>query len=105
MAVVKEPRAKPGTKAEAAHKTALAALGCMACRRLFPHLPPGSVELHHLRGNGWGKGDYLTLIPLCPEHHRGDMGVHGLGVKAFPKQYGFDQADMLADALALTLEK
>lgn len=89
------------TKAEAAHKSALAELGCMVCRRLYPHLSPGPVELHHLRSGGWGKGDYMTLIPLCVEHHRGNTGVHGLGTKGFPKEYGFDQADMLADALAL----
>jgi hypothetical protein len=92
------------TKDEKAHKTALAELGCMACRRLFPGIEPGPVELHHLRSGGWGKGDFMTLIPLCVEHHRGDTGVHGLGTKGFPKCYGFDQADMLADALAL-LEK
>ncbi len=89
------------TKAEAAHKAALAELGCMACRRLFPGIEPGPVELHHFRGGGWGKGDYMTLFGLCVEHHRGDTGVHGLGTKGFPKRYGFDQSDMLADALAL----
>jgi hypothetical protein len=100
-AVPKAERAKAGTRAEAEHKAALAALGCMACRRIYGPHAPGPVELHHLRGGGWGKGDYLTLIPLCVEHHRGDSGVHGLGVKGFPKQYGFDQADLLDDALAL----
>jgi hypothetical protein len=92
------------TKDERAHKAALVELGCMACRRLFPGIAPGPVELHHLRSGGWGKGDYMTLMPLCPEHHRGNTGVHGLGTKGFAKNYGFDQADMLADALRL-LEK
>jgi hypothetical protein len=90
-----------GGKAEAAHKTKLAGLGCMVCRRLFPFLAPGPVQLHHLRADGWGKGDYLTLIPLCPEHHTGDTGVHGLGTKGFAKHYGFDQAELLMDALTL----
>jgi hypothetical protein len=93
------------TKDEKAHKAALSELGCMACRRLFPHLEPGPVELHHLRSGGWGKGDYTTLIPLCVEHHRGNAGVHGMGTKAFPKRYGFDQADMLMDALSLLKER
>lgn len=89
------------TKAELAHKAKLAEMGCMACRRLFPDLEPGPVELHHLRENGWGRGGYLTLIPLCVEHHRGNTGVHGLGTRGFVKHYGFTQADLLRDALDL----
>ena len=98
------------TKAEAAHKAALVALGCVACRRIHgPHVP-GEVHLHHLRTGGWGKGDYLTLIPLCFEHHQGRHGIHEMGTKAFDRHYGdrgiypnaFTQADLLADALELT---
>ena len=99
------------TKTEAAHKAALVALGCMACRRIHgPHVP-GDVQLHHLRTGGWGRGDYLTLIPLCVEHHTGQFGIHGMGTKAFDRHYGdtkiygdraFTQADLLADALELT---
>jgi len=25
------------------------------------------------------------ILPLCPEHHRGNTGVHGLGAKGFEK--------------------
>lgn len=96
------PKREPSSrKAEQAHKSKLAELGCMVCRRLYPHLAPGPVELHHLREGGWGKGGYLTLMPLCVEHHRGDTGVHGLGTRGFVKFYGFTQADLLRDALAL----
>ena len=89
------------TQDERTHKDRLAALGCMACRRLYGPHEPASVELHHYRGGGWGKGDYMTLIPLCPEHHRGRQGVHGLGVKGFDKVYPFTQRDLLNDALEL----
>ena len=88
------------TRAERIHKDRLASLGCMACRRIHGPHNPGPVELHHLRTGGWGKGDYLTPIPLCTEHHRGQTGVHGLGTRGFAKHYGFDQADLLADALS-----
>lgn len=89
------------TKDEREHKGRLAELGCMACRRIHgPHVP-GPVELHHLRTGGWGKGDYRTLIPLCVEHHRGRTGVHGLGTKGFARHHGFDQQDLLDDALRL----
>lgn len=73
----------------------------MVCRRIYG-INHGEVELHHLRkGMGWGKGDYTTLIPLCPEHHRGNSGVHGLGTKGFPKRYGFTEENLLEDALEL----
>lgn len=89
------------TKEERVHKERLAGLGCMACLRIHGPHEPGPVELHHLRTGGWGKGDHRTLIPLCVEHHRGATGVHGLGTKAFPRHHGFDQQDLLADALRL----
>lgn len=89
------------TKEEKDHKQKLARLGCMVCRRIYG-INHGEVELHHLRkGMGWGKGDYTTLIPLCPEHHRGNSGVHGLGTKGFPKRYGFTEENLLEDALEL----
>ncbi len=89
------------TNDERRHKDALAQIGCMVCRRIHGPHEPGPVELHHLRTGGWGKGGYLTLIPLCYEHHRGASGVHGLGTKGFAKHYGFTQADLLRDALQL----
>lgn len=86
--------------AEKEHKTKVARLGCIVCRRLFKNLEliDSPVELHHIRGGrGWGKGDYTTLIPLCVSHHRGDIGVHGLGTKGFVKRYGFTEQDLLKD--------
>ena len=43
----------------------------------------------------------MTLIPICYPHHQGALGVHGLGTKGFAKHYGFDQQDLLDDALRL----
>ncbi len=48
-----------------------------------------------LRSSDW------DVIPLCPEHHRGKTGVHGLGTRGFAKHHGFDEADLLADVRAL----
>lgn len=89
------------TKAELVHKERLAQLGCMACRRIHGPHDPGPVELHHLRTGGWGKDGFMTLIPLCVFHHRGNQGVHGLGTKGFEKYHGFSQQDLLDDALGL----
>lgn len=85
--------------AEIIHKGKLAQLGCALCHHLHGDHDPGPVELHHLREGGWGKGDYKTLIPLCVNHHRGNLGVHGLGTKGFVKYYGVTQQELLAWAL------
>lgn len=100
ITVPKTERAAGGVL-EQFHKSRLVDLGCMCCAMALGVTTPG-VELHHRRaGQGWGKGDWMTLIPLCPEHHRGATGVHGLGTKGFPKHYGFTEQDMLDKALQL----
>jgi hypothetical protein len=43
----------------------------------------------------------MEVIPLCPEHHRGNTGIHGLGTKGFPKYWGYDEDDLLADVAKL----
>ncbi|AVQ81671.1 Ref family recombination enhancement nuclease [Variovorax sp. PMC12] len=92
---------RAGGVAEQQHKARLAGLGCMCCQMALNVFTP-DIELHHLRaGQGWGKGDWMTLMPLCVEHHRGASGVHGLGTKGFPKHYGFTEQDMLDRALQL----
>lgn len=83
------------TKAEKQHKQRVSELGCSVCMHIFGNHPPGEVELHHLRSGGWGKGDYKTLMPLCYEHHRGQFGIHGMGTKAFEKNYGITQQELL----------
>jgi Recombination enhancement, RecA-dependent nuclease len=87
------------TKAELIHKGKLAEIGCMICR--MNGINDGPVELHHLRSGGWGKGDYKTLIPLCVEHHRGNTGIHGMGTKAFEREYGVTQTELLNKAKGL----
>lgn len=85
------------TLAEKKHMGRVAELGCSVCRRMgYPGTP---AELHHPRsGVGMGKrSSHYDVIPLCPEHHRGKTGVHGLGTKGFPKHWGFTEQDLLAD--------
>lgn len=88
------------TKDEKHHLSLVAELGCAVCRRLgYPGTP---AEIHHLRaGQGWGRSSHYDAIPLCPEHHRGKTGVHGLGTKGFPKHYGFTEQDLLEDVRCL----
>ena len=85
------------TLAEKKHMSRVAELGCIVCKRMgYPGTPS---ELHHPRsGVGMGKrSSHYDVIPLCPEHHRGKTGVHGLGTKGFPKHWGFTEEDLLAD--------
>ncbi len=74
----------------------VAALGCILCNQLGYEDTP--AEVHHLReGQGVAQraSHYLT-IPLCPEHHRGQSGIHGLGRKGFEDQYHLTELDLLA---------
>jgi len=89
------------TLAEKKHMGKVAELGCVVCRRMGHEGTP--AELHHPRrlAGGWGRSSHMTVIPLCPEHHRGKTGVHGLGTKGFPDHWGFTEDELLADTKKL----
>ena len=81
-------------KAEKAYMGRVAALGCVLCDHLgYPGTP---AELHHPRtGQGMAmRASNMSVIPLCPEHHRGNSGLHGMGRKAFERQYGLTEMDL-----------
>ena len=83
------------TKDEKKHLDKLSAIGCVLCHL---HGNPGSPsEIHHPRkGTGMGqRASHYDAIPLCPEHHRGSSGIHGMGVKAFIRHYDIDEAGLL----------
>lgn len=70
------------------HYDRVARLGCILCRHLGYKDTP--AEIHHVRKFG-GKRDLAPVVPLCPEHHRGNSGVHGLGKKGFATRYSLDE--------------
>jgi len=79
------------TKAEKQHYAKVANLGCSLCRYLgYGESPP---ELHHIRRAG--KRSNAPVIPLCPEHHRGNTGIHGMGRKAFEREYKVTEEELL----------
>lgn len=88
-------RRKSATKAERAYMSAQAEAGCILCRHLGYGATP--AEIHHLRdGVGAGqRNSHLKSIPLCPEHHRGATGFHGLGRREFERAYGVTEMDLL----------
>ena len=73
---------------EKRHYDQVANLGCILCYHLGWGETP--CEIHHIRRHG-GRRDLAPVIGLCPEHHRGNTGVHGLGNKGFEKRYGITQ--------------
>ena len=91
------------TNSERIHLDKVARLGCIVCRRLGLGVTPAQV--HHIRtGQGMGQraSDYET-IPLCPHHHTGPAGVHGMGRKAWEREF-WTEVDMLKEVLDLILE-
>lgn len=83
------------------HMGRVAELGCVLCWHLQGEGSPAQV--HHIReGQGAAQraSDFLT-IPLCPEHHTGSSGVHGLGRKGFENRYKLTELDLLA----MTIER
>ena len=71
----------------------IAELGCILCSEVLGFTGTPS-ELHHIRRYG-GKRSTSPVIPLCPEHHRGNSGVHGLGAKGFENKWGITQERLL----------
>lgn len=62
----------------------VAALPCGVCVRLKLGATPS--EVHHV-AEGSSKRSDFAVANLCPEHHRGKSGLHGLGVPRFCKLY------------------
>lgn len=71
----------------------IARLGCILCSEVLG-FAGSPAELHHIRRFG-GKRSSSPVIPLCPEHHRGNSGVHGLGAKGFERKWGVTQEGLL----------
>ena len=79
------------TKEERAHLDRVASLPCAVCGR-------HGVHVHHIRtGIGMGRrATHFQTIPLCPEHHQGNTGIHGMGRKAFERHHGITELELLA---------
>ena len=80
------------TKAEKQHFDRLARFGCILC--FYIGYGQGTpAEIHHIRRAG--KRSDAPVIPLCPIHHRGNAGIHGLGRRAFEDYYRVTEEDLL----------
>ena len=81
------------SKSEKIALNKIAELGCILCSSIlgFEGTP---AELHHIRRYGNVRAA-SPVIPLCPEHHRGNSGVHGLGHKGFAAKWGITEEELL----------
>jgi len=79
---------KKATKQEQAYMGRVAELGCVICG--------GIPEIHHnTKNRGYGaKSSNYDIMPLCVHHHRGEEGIHHIGVKTWEAKYG-DQDDLV----------
>ncbi len=75
----------------------VAALYCLVCEKCG--LGNSPAEVHHVFDSA-ARSDFLTA-PLCPTHHRGALGFHGLGQRAFERKYKTSEAELLA----MTIQK
>lgn len=91
----------PQKKSEELHLSRVADLGCVLCDHLGLGQTP--AEIHHLRdGQGMAqRSSHFLTVPLCPEHHRGSSGLHGLGEKGFYTRYRLDELDLLSMTIEL----
>ena len=85
------------SKASKRHFDRVSALGCVLCRLILDLRTP--AEIHHVFDSA-ARSDYL-VVPLCPEHHRGKTGFHGLGQRAFEMRYKTTEYHLLAETIRL----
>jgi hypothetical protein len=82
------------TKNEKIALNQIAELGCILCSEVLGIEGGSPAELHHVRRYGSVRSA-SPVLPLCPEHHRGNTGVHGLGTKGFENKWGVTYSQLL----------
>lgn len=75
------------------HLNRVSSIGCILCKHLG--LGDTPAEIHHVESVRDELSDY-AVVPLCPEHHRGPTGVHGLRRRGFEMRYKLTDVDLLA---------
>lgn len=86
-------------KEEKEHYKRLHEIGCIVClREGFGYTEP---HIHHVKiYTGLAlRSHFSQAIPLCPEHHLGNLGFHS-GKKTFEERYGTQQ-ELLNNVLEL----
>ena len=68
-------------------------IGCILCLHLGFGKTPASI--HHVESIRDALSEY-AIVPLCPDHHQGPQGVHGLRRRGFEAMYKLTDIDLLA---------
>ena len=85
---------RSATADEKRHMARVAQMGCCVCEHMGYGDTPSVV--HHVRTQvGWGRDGHMNVIPLCPEHHDGALGIHTLGRTKFQEMYGISEIELL----------
>lgn len=80
------------TKDEKNYMARVARLGCILCSTVLGY-EDSPAEIHHIRRAGVRATS--PIIPLCPLHHRGNDGIHGLGRKGFERKWNTTEEALL----------
>jgi hypothetical protein len=89
------------TRDEARHLDRVRALSCVVCELIGQEAAPGSHAHHPREGAGMGqKSGHWLAIALCPDHHQGPLGIHGLGTQRFERMYGTTELELSNRTLA-----
>ena len=80
------------TKDEKNYMARVARLGCILCSTVLGY-EDSPAEIHHIRRAGVRATS--PIIPLCPAHHRGNDGIHGLGRKGFERKWNVTEETLL----------
>jgi len=96
-------KGRPPTADEARFMSAIAALGCIACRKDGWHNP--DVSVHHIDGRT-KPGAHLLVLPLCAGHHQDGAGPNPTLIAVHPYKARFEerygaQLALLAECIAM----
>ncbi|MEH6434316.1 Ref family recombination enhancement nuclease [Massilia sp. DD77] len=96
-------KGRPPTAEEARFMSAVAALGCVACKKDGWHNP--SVSVHHIDGRT-KPGAHLLVLPLCAGHHQDGTGANPTLIAVHPYKARFEerygaQRELLAECVSM----
>lgn len=83
---MRSKNSKSLTNGESAHVGKVKESGCAVCGS------GGFVEAHHIK-----QGAHFTTVGLCPDCHRGPLGIHG--DKTLWRIHKMDELDALNETL------
>lgn len=61
------------------------------------------VHAHHIESVRDELSDWL-VVPLCPEHHQGPNGIHGLSRSAFYTRYNMTELTLMKGTIKLAMQ-